>query len=365
VGQVVQVNGDYKIKTGEGNDILLDTGFKVGNVIVTGNLVVEGDTLTVQAQNLNVQDNIITLNFGEIGPGVTLVYSGIQVDRGTLSGVIGADPLSPPPASLTFDEASDAWQISYGTPESNFNFNNSRLRVQQILTDNDTELGATGRNGDLLLLGTGSPGVITVKGTSTTGIPYSSRVVDDDDIPNKRYVDDAIQLNPTFQIVRDNTRVVAFDNQISLDPGVFPIGPIPSQPAENQIAVIVDNDIQAVFYRNRLEYKGLTIYNEDPVPGFNILPGDVPNAVVIQATNTNANIKLETTGTGKVEITYALQLDNLGISPSINSGNLRSNSSALYGGPVGSGTTGIYSLNQQYRDELVNKNRAILFSMLF
>lgn len=350
MGQVVQVNGDYKIKTGEGNDIVLDTGVGIGNVRVTGNLLVEGDTLTVSASNLNVNDNIITLNFGETGPGVTLEYSGIQVDRGTL-----------PPGSFVFNENDDSWQISYGSPESGFAFQNTNLKVQRIITDNDTVYAPSGRGGDLILLSDISPGVVTL-GEVTD---YKDRVTRANDIPNKEYVDTAIQLNPTFQIVRDNTRVVAFDNQIPLDSEVFPVGPYSSQPSENRVSVVVDNDIQAEFYNNRIEFKGLTVYNEDPVPGFNILPGDIPNAVVIQATNTNANIKLETTGSGKVEITYALQLDNLGVSPSINSGNLRSDASALYGGPVGSGTTGIYSLNQQYRDELINKNRAILFSMLF
>lgn len=365
MGQVVQVNGDYKIKTGEGNDIVLDTGDRIGNVRVTGNLLVEGDTLTVEAENLNVQDNIITLNYGERGPGVTLDYSGIQVDRGTLSGDPLADPGSPAPASLVFNELNDTWQIAYGTPESSFNFDGGRLKVQQITTDNDTELSLTGRIGDLSLLGTGSPGVVTVKGVGTTGIAYRFRVTDPDDIPNKDYVDNAIQLNPTFQIVRDNSRVVAFDADDALELGAFPVGPFTSQPTENQVAIVVDNSLQAAFFNNRVELKGLTIYNEDPVPGFNIIPGDIPDAVVIQATGTNQNIKFETTGTGKVEITYALQLDNLGISPSLNSGNIRPDASALYGGPIGSGTTGIYSLNQTYRDELISKNRAILFSMLF
>lgn len=350
MGQVVQVNGDYKIKTGEGNDIVLDTGFGIGNVRVTGNLLVEGDTLTVSASNLNVNDNIITLNFGETGPGVTLEYSGIQVDRGTLT-----------PGSFVFNENDDSWQIGYGSPENGFSFDNTTLKVQRIVTDNDTVYSASTRAGDLVLLSDISPGVVTL-GEVTN---YANRVTRNNDIPNKEYVDTAIQLNPTFQIVRDNTRVVAFDTQIPLDSGVFPVGPYNSQPGENRVAVVVDNSIQAEFYNNRVEFRGLTVYNENPIPGFNILPGDVPNAVVIQATNTNANIKLETTGSGKVEITYALQLDNLGISPSINSSNLRTDSSALYGGPVGSGTTGIYSLNQNYRDELINKNRAILFSMLF
>jgi hypothetical protein len=67
MGQVIQVNGDYNIKARSGGVITLDTGEGVGYTKVTGNLVVEGDTLTVSAEDLQVNDNIIVLNYGEVG----------------------------------------------------------------------------------------------------------------------------------------------------------------------------------------------------------------------------------------------------------------------------------------------------------
>ena len=90
MGQFVQTNGDYNIKTSEGGTIKLDTGPGVGTVRVTGNLLVEGDTLTVSAENLNVNDNVITLNYGETGAGVTLRYSGIQIERGSETSAAGS-----------------------------------------------------------------------------------------------------------------------------------------------------------------------------------------------------------------------------------------------------------------------------------
>jgi len=118
MGQVLKVNGNYDIITADAGTITLNTGFNVGTVRVTGNLVVEGDTLTVSAENLNVQDNVIILNFGETGAGITLDYSGIQIDRGSL-----------PPASLLYDELADSWNFALGSPESTFNYNTSRIRV--------------------------------------------------------------------------------------------------------------------------------------------------------------------------------------------------------------------------------------------
>ena len=329
MGQFFQVFGDYNIKTREGATIKLDTGPGVGEVRVTGNLVVDGDTLTVSAENLQVQDNIITVNYGETGAGVTLRYSGIEVDRGSLDNV-----------SLTFDENDDSWNFREGE-----GYNTSRLRLKEILTNADTD------DGDLTLIGTGT-GVVKVTGT----LNYELQVTDDDDIPNKAYVDNAIQTNPTFQIVRSNTRTVAFDLSSPVDSGLFPIGPYFVQPLESLVSVVVDDNIIAQFYGNRAQIGGLLFQTEDPTP-FNPL---IPDAAVIQTVNTNANIKLETNGTGKVEVTYAGQFNNIGTTPAS-----VANASLVYGGTVSVGTTGLYFTNTTTSGELISKSKALVFSMIF
>ena len=364
-GRTVQVSGDYNIKTGEGNTILLDTGPNVGEVVVTGNLVVLGDTLTVEAENLNVQDNIITLNYGETGQGVTLRYAGIQIDRGFYP-----DSSQVTPTTFLWDEVAEAWQLAQGTPESSFNFTDSKLKLSQVITDADTD------DGDLTLIGAGT-GVVKVAGT----LNYEQQVTNDDDIPNKRYVDDAIQNSPTYQIKKDNTRVIVFDKDDPLPALAFvpAIGPYGAQPDNSQIAFMVDNKRVAVLTADHFEMRGLTIFTED------LVGTDIENnfggntnrenaeAVVIQADNTNANIRLETNGTGKVVISYAMSLEQHGLSPAYVSG-----TTLLYGASPSTGTTGLRFINTRpskeldgtinasfTNDELISKNRALLFSMLF
>ena len=329
MGQFVQVSGDYNIKSGEGAVITLDTGAGVGTTRVTGNLLVEGDTLNVSVENLNVQDNIITLNYGETGSGVTLRYSGIEVDRGSSESV-----------SFLWDDNDDSWNLKQGA-----GYASSRLRVKEILTNPDTD------SGDLTLIGTGT-GVIKVLGTTA----YELQVTDDDDVPNKKYVDDAIQTNPTFQILRGDTRAAAFDISNPIDPGLFPIGPYFAQPTESVIGLAVDDNIVAQFFRNRVQLAGINFFLEDPTPD---TPG-IPDATVLQTVNTNGNIKLETNGTGKVQITYALQLDNPGTTPAA-----VTNASLVYGGAVGAGSTGVYFRNTSNNDELISKSKALVFSMIF
>ena len=374
-GRTVQSSGDYNIKTGEGSTILLDTGPNVGEVRITGNLIVLGETLTVEATNLNVQDNIIILNYGETGQGVTLGYSGVQIDRG-----YNIDSSQVAPTALLWDEANETWQIAQGTPEDGFNYTDSKLKLSQILTDAATD------DGDLILIGAGT-GVVKVTGT----VNYEQRVLDDDDVPNKRYVDDAIQLNPTFQITKDDTRVIVFDKENALPAASFSpaIGPYGAQPVNSQIAFIVDNRRVAVMTKDHFEMTGLTIFTEDPVvpdieaamsgnynPGptaTNLSGFENQSAVVIQSDNTNANIRLETNGTGKVVISYAMSFEYHG-SPVTQVGS----TSILYGSTPGTGTTGLSFRNTRpskelngtvnasfTTDELISKNRALLFSMLF
>ena len=380
-GRTVRVGGDYNIVTGEGSTILLDTGPNVGTVRVTGNLIVEGDTLTVEAQNLNVEDNIITLNYGEPGPGVTVGdgYSGILIDRG----VDGGSSQLPQPSFL-WDESTGGWQLALGTSETGFNWSSSKLRLKEILTDADTD------DGDLTVIGAGT-GVIKVIGT----INYEQQVTHDDDVPNKKYVDDAIQSNPTFQIVKDDTRVIALDVNNPLNPSAFvpPIGPYFGMPDQSEVSVLVNNRRIAAFRQNSIEFTGLTIFTEDPVVNdiaaamagnynagpiaTNLTGFENQSAVVLQADNTNTNIRLETNGTGKVVISYAQSFEYLtpqGVSPP----SAVALASVIYGDTPGSGTTGLRFVNTRpskeldgtinasfTNDELISKNRALLFSMLF
>ena len=53
-----------------------------GNLTITGNLTVNGSQTTINATTVTTKDNIILVNSGEVGSGVTSGKAGIQVDRG-------------------------------------------------------------------------------------------------------------------------------------------------------------------------------------------------------------------------------------------------------------------------------------------
>lgn len=68
---------------------------------VYGNLIVTGSHTSINTTNTTVTDNVLTLNAGESGAGVTLNTSGIIVDRGQLANV-----------SILWNESNKMWELT-------------------------------------------------------------------------------------------------------------------------------------------------------------------------------------------------------------------------------------------------------------
>jgi hypothetical protein len=141
---------DYQLIVNPGGNITLDTD-NTGTVYVKGNMVVYGTTTSVESQDLDITDNVIVINKGETGAGVTLGVSGVLIDRG-----------SEPKARILFDE-SKTWYdpVSDSTRTGSFsltyeNQDLASLYTRAILTDD---------NQDLYLVGSGT-GIVTVKNTT-------------------------------------------------------------------------------------------------------------------------------------------------------------------------------------------------------
>lgn len=58
-----------------------------GKVNIIGDLLVTGASSTINSTNTNIEDNVILLNAGESGAGVTLGEAGIEIERGSLDNV--------------------------------------------------------------------------------------------------------------------------------------------------------------------------------------------------------------------------------------------------------------------------------------
>ena len=71
-----------------------------GSLTVTGDVAINGSTFTVNSTTVTTKDNIIVLNNGEVGSGVTAGRAGIKIDRGDAVDY-----------ELVFDEADDKFKV--------------------------------------------------------------------------------------------------------------------------------------------------------------------------------------------------------------------------------------------------------------
>ena len=186
---VVKVNGDYKIKSVQGGTITLDAG-STGNVKVTGKLTVEGETVTVTTVNMEVKDNVILLNREEAGNKITAGYSGIEISRGSNANGNG---------QIFFTENIDWTDTGNSTKSGLFVFKTQNTGICAIRTNCIN----TGGN-NLYLINSAGTGVITVAGTTN----YEVNVLDDDHIPNKKYVDDKVGSAARLTIANNKTLTV-------------------------------------------------------------------------------------------------------------------------------------------------------------
>jgi len=423
MSKVVKVyDSNYKIAVQDSGTITLDTGDLVGTTVITGNLEVKGTTTTVESTEVTINDNIIILSDGTVGPGIpsSLNYiSGLEIDRGSLQN-----------ARWLFDEQV-SWSLG-GT--SGLGTWHASTKDGQKLPLNTPGIVAQGN----LYVNTGA-GIITVTGTPdyeekiftyTAGIittPASGTpVIDDDTIPNTKAVVDyvnyaftdltasAISLGDTKVDVIDqyheiNTIVevtsgssngtivrtvgqhgftVADTVNISgvsaggdnienlngtnitilevLSPSVLRLdvnttngskilytgGAILAKTSyvESRIEIDVSGVNIANFYNNRFEVDDIKI-----------------QGTTISTTASNQDLTIAAPGTGYVIVKDTLELpaipheDDVTLLPTSPSTGLRLYTSTEKQGKVGL----FYVNNNNTRDELVSKRRALLFSMLF
>ena len=183
--------------------------------------------------------------------------------------------------------------------------------------------------------------MLTVKGTAS----YEARVLDDDHIPNKKYVDD--KVTNFFGTVVPN-RIQVGDTKVqSYDASVA--GP---SRIETEIDGTLVQDVRPTYsdqYGIRIEQ---TVYGTE-----------------IKTLGTSQeDLILSATGTGHVVVDDNLRL---GYTPhegvdGVTDPTKPTDGILLYSKPSNIGGTGMYFVNaENQRDEIISRNRALVFSMLF
>lgn len=423
MSKIVKVsNSNYKVQVATGGTITFDTTNDsspevYGEVLIKGNLIVSGTQTSIETIDSQINDNIIILNAGESSVGISAInnyQAGIEIDRGPWNPVPG-DP-GRPPAQIIFDES-----VSHYDPATLSSIPGTFVVKTKDNLLSSIQLSSIGTQAgfDINFDLNNTANVLAIARSTDTlsGDQYWERVSDDNHIPNRRFVTEYVSSGTYITGMADvdklyvaDTSVRAFDSSVNAtkittitgatiaagNPGVlsftattgdnlmpgmllqgggvtadtylvsktgadwtlnqaasgFPTTAIYTEPfspadptplaIQSQVIFTVDGVIQSQltntgFYINNIKIKDNTIKNFS-----------VGSNLVLTA---NSDI---------VESNAVLQLDNK-TAPSYTTGGTR-----IYSNTPEAGKTGIFYVNNvNYQDELVAKNRALLFSMIF
>jgi len=415
---------NYKISVKDEGTITLDTGNAVGTVIVTGNLEVLGDTTTINTADLTIEDNIIVLSDGTQGSGLPSsvnFQSGIQIDRGSLPDArwIFDEQISWTLGGLsgqgTFyaEQGQGGQKLPINTPgivaQGNFYVDTGNGVISVTNTPDYEEKIFNYNNGEIA---PDSNGLI---------------VIDDDTIPNTKAVKDFVDFTFTNRasafIAEGNTRVEAVDEShplfdvVSVNDGGNDTTVIQTRgqhgftesdsvdiigieangdPIENLngLGIAVIEVINANLLRLDVSVTGgdVSSYIEDSgtirktgfaesrvkidVQGVNIadffdnrfnIDGIEISDNTIKTITSNEDLVLKAPGSGTVKIDDVIELpsspydDDPTLDPASPQSGVR-----IYTKSQSTGKTGLYYVNNSNtRDEIISKNRSLLFSMLF
>jgi hypothetical protein len=336
---VVRVPGDYQIVVSNGG-VVIDVNTSAtlhtanaGAVTIYGNLDVIGNTTYLETTDTRVTDNILVLNSGETNEYVTKGTAGIAIARGNSDSTSSAATfLYNDGVYWNYENASTnrgIWELSVGSTATGVA--PSALRVNAI---------RIGSNQNFLnFLGKENPSaVLNVRGTTD----YEQNVLLDDDIPNKKYVDDRFFIgNELARKLRVGfTQIEINDNNVA-----------PSDPyysTANRIVASLGTYTNVVFKLEGQQalIQGLTINGSE---------------IVVNGGGQSNNLILNPANTGTVQIESALSILN---SPRP-IGTLQGHVDVYTTATIGGGGTGINFVNNNIQDELVSRKRAIIYGIIF
>jgi hypothetical protein len=321
MSRVLKVSqSNYRLQTVSGGTITLDTGTAAGTVVVTGNLDVKGTTTTVESTDTTIKDNIIRLNYGQTGNGIssTLDYqAGIEIERGNYSAaqILFNEQLTHY-SSLTSSNLSGTFVLKTadGTLEG--------LRVSTIGNDGASDFVIDMQSGPHAILIANSPN-------------YQTYVTQDNHVINKKYL----------------TNYVAANNGIAVVDRVYYPGTGDSTSA-NALIQTYSTDIE--FSINQVLKATIS------AAGLNVNNINISGNTLTNTSTSSSDNLIITAGTNNVEVNAILNLDDQTVTPASSSGKTKIYSSAT----AGPGKTGLYITNVNTSDELISKNRAVLYSIL-
>jgi hypothetical protein len=350
--------------------------FDAAEVTIDGDLTVLGETTTIESQDLVVTDNTITLNNGETGNGITKDSAGIVIDRGNFINVgifFDENRSFTNTGAVPIQTTTGAFILSAADGNGNPTNNTIGLYTNTINTTNGTDLyllsnsdsaslGRTGANGPRLAVAqtsdyeerifsyTGTVGnrSIAVSTSQPDRISRGGRY-DDDLIPNIRSVTDYVKAHyeRNFQNL-----LIAPGPDGFVAPGQFATG----FSSIELFATDAGDPISKIEFKVNSSSTPVATYFSSEIRLFsvNIIGNTLSTSV------SNGDLILSGNGAGVVKITTPLTLTKTA------NPNQPTNGTTIYAKDEADGGTGLFFVNDiGTQDELISRNKALLYSIIF
>ena len=418
---------DYRIITGDGGTITLDTTNATGNlsgtVVVKGDLEVNGGTTTIESIIATIDDNILLLSAGNTSSGLPVSLdrprsSGIEIERGSLAN-----------SRWVYDDGI-GWDLGGVTGIGAWIGTQGDIGAEQILP-----IKTSGIVSDHNLYVDTNDGVISVSGTNNyelkiwnydngviTPDPITNEITqDDDNIPNAKAVRDIVDYSLATVVIdkiqEDNSSIEVVDkNNVILN--IIGVGPRTLVTTQNSHGFAINDTVTITgvqsspndailqsligswtvtdvpsstsfeFDANSIgadksfyvSNSGRTVSAESEisitVEGNNITNfynnrinlADIEiKGTEIFTSSSNDDLVLSSSGIGSVKIKDTLEITKTpGDDDILLDPNPPLEGIKLYSKSQGTGKTGLYFVNENnYQDEVISKSRALLYSMLF
>jgi len=418
---------DYRIITGDGGTITLDTTNATGNlsgtVVVKGDLEVNGGTTTIESIIATIDDNILLLSAGNTSSGLPVSLdrprsSGIEIERGSLAN-----------SRWVYDDGI-GWDLGGVTGIGAWIGTQGDIGAEQILP-----IKTSGIVSDHNLYVDTNDGVISVSGTNNyelkiwnydngviTPDPITNEITqDDDNIPNAKAVRDIVDYSLATVVIdkiqEDNSSIEVVDkNNVILN--IIGVGPRTLVTTQNSHGFAINDTVTITgvqsspndailqsligswtvtdvpsstsfeFDANSIgadksfyvSNSGRTVSAESEisitVEGNNITNfynnrinlADIEiKGTEIFTSSSNDDLVLSSSGIGSVKIKDTLEITKTpGDDDILLDPNPPLEGIKLYSKAQGTGKTGLYFVNENnYQDEVISKSRALLYSMLF
>jgi hypothetical protein len=364
----------YNLRIKQGGLIELDAG-NGGQVRIDGDLTVLGNTTTISSTDLVIEDNTITINKGELGIGVSQGTAGLVVDRGLAPNVgvffdesrpftnSGTVPIQKTFGAFVFGKTSVGGDVPTGETVGIYTntINTTNGNDLYVLSDSDFS-NRFGANGPRLTVFqttdyeerifpyVGSIGnrTIAVSASQPDRISRGSRY-DDDIIPNIKAVTDYVKAHyeRNFQ-----HRLISPGPDGFVSPGNFATG----FSSIELFATDAGDLVSKIEIRVNDNSVPVASYFETNVRIFDI---DFSNNVITTSIP-DGDLVLTGDGLGSVKVMSPLNL------PRTSDPLVPTDGTSIYAKQEADGGTGLYFVNDLgTRDELISRNKALLYSIIF